>query len=137
LTQNLLINSKSVENQNKLQLQKLFQITLSFSTNFLGIFLTPNYFFTENSIFGVYFHFGKDLVGGPLVSGRFSSARARLLGHVSHAALFCRGHKREAGHAVLSSLLRFPIPVHLPIAPIPVPTRAPAPSAATASTSDA
>jgi hypothetical protein len=41
LAWNLSNNSKSVENQKKLQLQKLFQIKPSFSTNFLGIFLTP------------------------------------------------------------------------------------------------
>jgi hypothetical protein len=40
LTWNLSINSKSVENQKKLQLQKLVQITHSFSTYFLGFFLT-------------------------------------------------------------------------------------------------
>jgi hypothetical protein len=40
-TWNLLNISKSVGNQKKLQLQKLFQITPSFSTNFLGIFVTP------------------------------------------------------------------------------------------------
>jgi hypothetical protein len=41
LTWNLSNNSKSVENQKKLQLQELFQTTLSFSTIFLGIVLTP------------------------------------------------------------------------------------------------
>jgi hypothetical protein len=44
LTWNLVNNSKSVENQKKLQLQKLFQITSYSSTKFLGIFLTPSYF---------------------------------------------------------------------------------------------
>jgi hypothetical protein len=43
-TWNIVNNSKYVENQKKLQLQKLFQITSSPSTNFLGIFLTPSYF---------------------------------------------------------------------------------------------
>jgi hypothetical protein len=38
---NLLNNSKSEANQKKLRLQKLFQITPYFSTNFLGFFLTP------------------------------------------------------------------------------------------------
>jgi hypothetical protein len=38
LTWNLLSNSKFVENQRKMQLQKLFQITPSSSTNFPGIF---------------------------------------------------------------------------------------------------
>jgi hypothetical protein len=41
LAWNLMNNSKSVENQKKLQLQKLFQITPSFFTNFLENFLTP------------------------------------------------------------------------------------------------
>jgi hypothetical protein len=40
-TWNLLNNLKSEENQKKVQLQKLFQITPSFSTNFLEIFITP------------------------------------------------------------------------------------------------
>jgi hypothetical protein len=38
---NLLNNSKSLGNQKKLQLQNLFQTTPFFSTNFVGIFLTP------------------------------------------------------------------------------------------------
>jgi hypothetical protein len=41
LAWNLLNTSKSMKNQKKLQLQKLFQITPSFPTNFLAIFLTP------------------------------------------------------------------------------------------------
>jgi hypothetical protein len=41
LTWNIVNNSKSIENQKKLQLQKLFQIISSYSTNFLGIFLPP------------------------------------------------------------------------------------------------
>jgi hypothetical protein len=44
LTWNLVNNSKSVENQKKLQLQKLFQITSYSSIKFLEIFLTPSYF---------------------------------------------------------------------------------------------
>jgi hypothetical protein len=44
LTWNLLNNSKSVENYKKLQLQKLFQITPSFFTNFLEIFSPLRYF---------------------------------------------------------------------------------------------
>jgi hypothetical protein len=40
-TWNLSNNSKFVGNQKKLQLQKLFQIIPSFSTNFVGIFITP------------------------------------------------------------------------------------------------
>jgi hypothetical protein len=43
LTWNLVNNSKSVENQKKLQLQKLLQITSYSSTKFPGIFLTPSY----------------------------------------------------------------------------------------------
>jgi hypothetical protein len=40
-TWNLSNISKFVGNRKKLQLQKLFQITHYFSTNFLGIFVTP------------------------------------------------------------------------------------------------
>jgi hypothetical protein len=40
LTWNVLDNSKFEENQKKLQLQKLFQITPYFFINFLGIFIT-------------------------------------------------------------------------------------------------
>jgi hypothetical protein len=50
LVWNLANNSKSVENQKKLQLKKLFQITPPFSTKFLGIFLTLSYFPVDNSI---------------------------------------------------------------------------------------
>jgi hypothetical protein len=39
LTWKLLNNSKSVENQKKLQLQNMFQLTFSYFTNFLGNFL--------------------------------------------------------------------------------------------------
>jgi hypothetical protein len=39
LTWNLSSNSKSEENQKKMQLQKLFQITFFYFTNFLRIFL--------------------------------------------------------------------------------------------------
>jgi hypothetical protein len=44
LTWNLSYNSKSKENQMKLQSQKLFPITFSYFTNFLGIFLSPKIF---------------------------------------------------------------------------------------------
>jgi hypothetical protein len=54
LTWNLANNSKSVENQKKLQSQKLFQITPSFSTNFFESFSHPIAIFPEvNSVFGV------------------------------------------------------------------------------------
>jgi hypothetical protein len=43
-TWNLLNNLKSEENQKKVQLQKLFQITPSFSTNFLEILSPLSYF---------------------------------------------------------------------------------------------
>jgi hypothetical protein len=136
MTWNHLINSKSVENQKKLQLQKLFQITLYFYIRFMGIFLTPSYFFGENSILGVLFSFWKRFGREPLVSGRFSSARACLSKLISHVAPLCGSHKRESGHMIQTPSLRFLVPVHLPIAPIPIPTHAPAPSTAAASTSD-
>jgi hypothetical protein len=53
LAWNLVNNSKSVESQKKLQLQKLFKITPSFSTNFLGIFSPVDIVPEENSIFGI------------------------------------------------------------------------------------
>jgi hypothetical protein len=49
LTWNLLNNSKSMENQRKLPLQKLFQITPSSSSNFPGFF--PNYSYFYGAIF--------------------------------------------------------------------------------------
>jgi hypothetical protein len=46
-------NSKSVENQKKMQLQMLFQITPSLSTIFGEFFSALSYFFEENSVFGI------------------------------------------------------------------------------------
>jgi hypothetical protein len=60
-----------VENQRKLQLQKLFQITCSSSTNFLGIFITPSYFPAVEFNFEVYFTFGNNRPRGPPVSNCF------------------------------------------------------------------
>jgi hypothetical protein len=62
----------------------------------------------EHSILCSYFHLGKDLAGGPLVSGHFSSAQTCLSRHVSHVASFCRGQKRETDHTVRTSSLRLP-----------------------------
>jgi hypothetical protein len=46
LTWNLSNNSKSIQNQRKFQLKKLFQITPSFSTKFPGFFfLISSYFY--------------------------------------------------------------------------------------------
>jgi hypothetical protein len=56
LTWNLLDNSKSGENQKELKLQKLFQITPSFSTIFFGNFYHPLAIFpVDNSIPAVIF----------------------------------------------------------------------------------
>jgi hypothetical protein len=43
-----------MENQKKLQLRKLFQITPYFSTNFLGIFSPLSYFPIDILILAVY-----------------------------------------------------------------------------------
>jgi hypothetical protein len=51
LALNLMNNSKSVENQKKLQLQKLFQITSSSSIKFWGFFSPLNYFPRREFIF--------------------------------------------------------------------------------------
>jgi hypothetical protein len=60
LAWNLANNSKSMENQKKLQLQKLFQITPSLSTNFLGIFFHPLAIFPmDNLISALKFNFEK------------------------------------------------------------------------------
>jgi hypothetical protein len=59
LTWNVLNNWKSMENPKKLQLQKLFQITPSFSTIFLGIFIIPSLFFSEIFRFQQLFESGK------------------------------------------------------------------------------
>jgi hypothetical protein len=53
LTWNLLNNSKSVENQKKMQLQKLFQITPSISTIFWKFFTPLSYFSGDNLISAV------------------------------------------------------------------------------------
>jgi hypothetical protein len=69
LTWNLSHNSKSVENQKTLQLQKLFQITPSFSTNFIKKILTLRYFSGDNSISAVILELENKLQHGPPVNG--------------------------------------------------------------------
>jgi hypothetical protein len=70
LTWNLTNNSKFMENQKKLQLQKLFQITPSFFANFLENFLTPKLFFPgDNSILVVILEMENKLQCSPPVSG--------------------------------------------------------------------
>jgi hypothetical protein len=56
LNWNLSNNSKSVENQRKLQLQKLFKITLSSSKNFPGIVLNFYLFLLSYFRFGSVFN---------------------------------------------------------------------------------
>jgi hypothetical protein len=56
LTLNLLNNSKSVENQSKMQLQNLFKITPSSCTNFTEIFLNFELFLLSNFCFGSVFN---------------------------------------------------------------------------------
>jgi hypothetical protein len=66
---NLVNNSKFKENQKKLQLQILFQITSSSSTNFLGIFSPLAIFPWGIQILAFKFDLEKLIQRGPLVSG--------------------------------------------------------------------
>jgi hypothetical protein len=85
LNWNLLDNSKSVKNQKKLQLQMLFQITPSFSTNFLKIFITPWLFFPHWKSFQNYFYSGISVVRGHLlVSFPRRGPRVRTLSPPGH-----------------------------------------------------
>jgi hypothetical protein len=83
-------NSKSMKNQKKLQLQKLFQITSSFSTNYLAIFHTLSYFFLWVIRFWQLFLSWKINYSAAHLSVAASSARAHLsevAGHVVHHTL--------------------------------------------------
>jgi hypothetical protein len=60
-----------MENQKKLQLQKLFQIIPSLSTKFPGFFSHPSYFSVVNSVSGDLISLWKRICSGPLVNDHF------------------------------------------------------------------
>jgi hypothetical protein len=81
-----------VENQKNLQLQKLFQITFSYFTNFKGIFLPAKIFLPLLIQFlAIQFCYGKELVLDPLVIDHSPLLGARL-------AQLPRTHAHIKGH---------------------------------------
>jgi hypothetical protein len=79
LTWNIVFNSKSVENLRKLQLQKLFQITSSISTEFSRFFFTFQLFFLmQKQFLGLFLNL-KNCHAGPPFSG-YAATRCAFIG---------------------------------------------------------
>jgi hypothetical protein len=76
-----------VENQKKLQLQKLFQITPSFFTNFSGIFLPPYLFPAVNSVYDDLISIGNFLEAAPPVRDCFFRPGSPVRGRWTPSAM--------------------------------------------------